>query len=277
MSPPGCRPGAPAERIRGLPAATVALMLVDAHLLVGLGCLVAVAGGCLLWAQVGRVTAVVTAVGRAVVQLALVSLALRGVFAAPAAAAAVLAVMLGAAVVTATGRLTAFPRVAPAVAASCVAGAAVTLGIVFAVPMVDPSTRHLVALSGSVFGGTMTACTLVGRRLADGLRQRRDEVEAWLALGATPRQACVQIARTAVGEALVPALDQTRTVGLVVLPGAFVGALLGGASPASAARFQIVILTGLLTAETVTAVTLAYLLGAPRVLPLPPHPHDAGP
>jgi len=31
--------------------------------------------------------------------------------------------------------------------------------------------------------------------------------------------------------ALVPGLDQTRTVGLVTLPGAFVGVLLAGASP----------------------------------------------
>ncbi|MFI6743032.1 ABC transporter permease [Nonomuraea sp. NPDC050451] len=34
----------------------------------------------------------------------------------------------------------------------------------------------------------------------------------------------------------MPALDQTRTVGLVTLPNAFVGMLLGGASPAVAAR-----------------------------------------
>ncbi|MDT3444610.1 ABC transporter permease [Pseudofrankia sp. BMG5.37] len=249
-------------------------MPVDVRMIVGLGCLLAVAVGCLLWARVDGAAAAVTAVVRAVVQLALVSLALRGVFSAPPAAAAALAVMLGAAVITSTRRLTAFRRPFLAVAGSCVAGAAVTLGIVFAVPVLDLSTRHLIALSGSVFGGTMTACTLVGRRLADGLAQRRDEVEGWLALGATPRQACAPIARRSVGEALVPALDQTRTTGLVTLPGAFVGALLGGASPGDAARFQIVILTGLLTAETIAAVALAYLLGAPRVLPLGPQPSE---
>jgi putative ABC transport system permease protein len=75
------------------------------------------------------------------------------------------------------------------------------------------------------------------------------------------------IARDAAAEALVPALDQTRTVGLVTLPGAFVGALLGGASAEGAARFQLVVLVGLLCAESITAVLLAWLLGAPRVLP----------
>jgi putative ABC transport system permease protein len=34
-----------------------------------------------------------------------------------------------------------------------------------------------------------------------------------------------------------------------------------------AARFQIVVLVGLLCAQSLTAVTLAYLLGAPATLP----------
>jgi putative ABC transport system permease protein len=55
-------------------------------------------------------------------------------------------------------------------------------------------------------------------------------------------------------------------VGLVTLPGAFVGALLGGASATGAARFQIVVLVGLLCAESITATVLAWLLGAPAVL-----------
>lgn len=55
----------------------------------------------------------------------------------------------------------------------------------------------------------------------------------------------------------------------MTLPGAFVGALLGGASAVDAARFQIVVLVGLLCAEAIAAVTLAWLLGAPTTLPEP--------
>jgi putative ABC transport system permease protein len=156
-----------------------------------------------------------------------------------------------------------------AVLAACGAGAAVTIGLICGLPILDRSVRTLVAVSGIVVGGTMTAATLTGRRLLDGLRRRREEIEGWLALGATPRQAVLPIAREAASEALVPAIDQTRTVGLVTLPGAFVGALLGGASAVQAARFQIVVLVGLLCAESITAVVLARLLGAPRTLPEP--------
>ena len=55
----------------------------------------------------------------------------------------------------------------------------------------------------------------------------------------------------------MPALDQTRTVGLVTLPGAFVGVLLGGGSAVQAGATQLLVLVALLAAETIAAaVTL---------------------
>ena len=65
-------------------------------------------------------------------------------------------------------------------------------------------------------------------------------------------------------------LDQTRTTGLVTLPGAFVGALLGGADPTQAARFQLVVLAALLTTQSVVATTIVHTLGAPEQLPSDP-------
>ena len=239
------------------------------RLAVGLAVLLAIALVALSIARVHRRRDVVIAAVRAVVQLAVVALALRGVFAAPIFVVLVLAVMFGVATWTATRRLRGFPGAGWAVAAACGAGAVVVIGLICGLPVLDRSVRTLVAVSGIVVGGTMTAATLTGRRLLDGLRRRREEVEAWLSLGATHRQAVMAIARDAASEALVPALDQTRTVGLVTLPGAFVGALLGGASAVDAARFQIVVLVGLLCAQSITAVSLAWLLGAPRTLPEP--------
>ena len=233
---------------------------------IGVAVLVAIAVGVLTWAGIAQRRAVLVAGARAVVQLAFVASVLRGVFLQPALVVLVVAVMFSVATWTAGRRLRAHEHAPAAVVLSCAAGSVVTIGLVVGVPILSRDVRTLVAVSGIVFGGTMTAATLTGRRLADGLRRRRDEVEAWLSLGATHREAVREIARDAAFEALVPALDQTRTVGLVTLPGAFVGALLGGASAASAARFQIVVLVGLLCAEAITATALAWLLGAPAVL-----------
>jgi putative ABC transport system permease protein len=211
--------------------------------------------------------AVVTASLRAIVQLAIVAAALRGVFAAPISVVAVLAIMFGVAVWTAGRRLRNHPHAVRSAAIACGVGSAVTISVIVGVPALSRDLRTLVAVSGIVIGGTMSAATLTGRRLDDGLRRRRDEVEAWLSLGASPRRAVRDIARDSVFEALVPALDQTRTVGLVTLPGAFVGALIGGGDAVFAARFQVVVLVGLLCAESLAAATLAWLIGAPATLP----------
>jgi putative ABC transport system permease protein len=242
----------------------------DLHLGVGLTLLLAIALAVLSVAGVGQRRAVLLAAIRASVQLALIAAALRGVFAAPATSIAVVTVMFSVATGTAARRLRGQPGATRAVLLACAAGSAVAIGIIVGLPTLSRDVRTLVAVSGIVIGGTMTAATLTGRRLADGIHRRRDEIEAWLSIGATPRQALRDIARYSIVEAIVPVLDTTRTVGLVTLPGAFAGALLGGASAADAARFQITVLIGLLCAETLTATTLAWLLGAPDALPTSP-------
>jgi putative ABC transport system permease protein len=239
----------------------------DVRLATALVLLLVIGLAVLTLADVPQRRAVLTAAARAVVQLTIVALALRGVFAAPVAVIAVLAVMFSVATWTAGRRLRQQAHALRSVVIACGAGATVAVAIIVGLPALTRDLRTLIAVSGIVIGGTMTAATLTGRRFRAGLLARRDEVEGWLSIGATPRQAVRPIAREAVFEALVPALDQTRTVGLVTLPGAFVGALLGGASAALAARFQIVVLVGLLCAEAITAVVLAHLLGAPATLP----------
>lgn len=94
-------------------------------------------------------------------------------------------------------------------------------------------------------------------------------MEGWLALGATPRQATLLQARQAVHSALIPSTDQTKTTGLVTLPGAFVGAIFGGASPLEAGRFQVVVLASIMAAGSITAVALIRSLGNVKVRPEP--------
>ena len=245
-------------------------MTADLRLGIALLLMLGAAAGVLTAAGVRIRRQVVVAAVRATVQLAVIGVVLGLVFRYPVGAAVVLTVMLATATRTAARRLRDLAGSTRAVLAASLAGALCTLVVAFGTGAVVFSVRYVVALSGITLGGTMTACTLAGRHLLSGIRSRREEVEGWLALGATPRQAVRDIARTAAGEALLPAIDQTRTVGLVTLPGAFVGALFGGASPGNAARFQLVVLVGLLAAEGIAAVTLTWLLGAPSPLPLAP-------
>jgi putative ABC transport system permease protein len=72
------------------------------------------------------------------------------------------------------------------------------------------------------------------------------------------------VTKPSIGTALVPALDQTRTVGLVTLPGAFIGVLLGGGSATQAGEIQILVLVGILAAQVVALiVTLEIMVRRP--------------
>ena len=123
----------------------------------------------------------------------------------------------------------------------------------------------LVPVAGILLGGAMTATSLAGRRALDELAARRGEYEAALALGLLERDAALLVARPPAAQALTPALDQTRTVGLVTLPGAFVGVLLGSGDPVQAAAAQVLVLIGLLAAEAVAVVITVELVARGRI------------
>jgi putative ABC transport system permease protein len=83
----------------------------------------------------------------------------------------------------------------------------------------------------------------------------------------TRAQAIAEIIHRRVPEALIPGLDQVRTAGVVTLPGAFIGVLLGGGTPAQAAAAQVLVLLGIMAAQTVTAVVAEHLVMRARLLP----------
>uniref|UniRef100_UPI00110F9FA8 ABC transporter permease n=1 Tax=Streptomyces chryseus TaxID=68186 RepID=UPI00110F9FA8 len=123
----------------------------------------------------------------------------------------------------------------------------------------------LVPVTGILIGGALTATVLGGRRALDELAVRRGEVEAGMALGLPDRDARLEVARPAASDALLPGLDQTRTVGLVTLPGAFVGMLLGGASPLLAGVVQLFVLVALLAVQAVAVAAVLELVARGRL------------
>ncbi|EGD56521.1 ABC transporter permease [Gordonia neofelifaecis] len=241
--------------------------------LVGVLLLAVLATG-VLWAYgVPQRWAPIGAVARGLVQLTVLSVILSGVIRHGALVALFVTVMFGVAVFTATRRLAADGRslwpVLGTVALGMGAGVGAVLVIVFASGALELTARYALALAGIVIGNAMTSATLTGRRLTEAIVDRWTEVEGWLALGATPRQATVSMARQAVHNAMIPATDQAKTTGLVTLPGAFVGAIFGGLSPIEAGRFQIIVLASILAAGAVTSVVIAHVMSPVRTKPVP--------
>ncbi len=202
----------------------------------------------------------VVAVGRAAVQLAAVAVVIAWVFAHPGAAWLYLVVMLAVAAWTAGRRVGLGRATVPALLLAVAAGTVTAVVPVVASGALALGAPTLLPFTAQIIGGTMAAASVTGLRLRDDTRGEWDVVEGWLALGATPRQAVAAHGRRAVARALAPGVDQTRAAGLVTLPGAFVGLLLGGASPAQAAQVQLLVLVGLLAAQAVAGVLTAHLL-----------------
>ncbi len=119
----------------------------------------------------------------------------------------------------------------------------------------------------------MTAATLAGRRAFDELASQSGGYEAALALGMTSPAAALLVLEPTAREALTPGLDQTRTVGLVTLPGAFVGVILGGGTAVEAGAAQLLVLIGLLAAQTLTTATLLRVVAHGAVVRRALRPH----
>ena len=139
------------------------------------------------------------------------------------------------------------------------AGAAATLGLLIVARVIDTSGRVVVPVGGMVVTGAMQGASLTLQRMRDEAASGRRAVEARLALGLASGAAFAPHLRTALRTALIPAIDGTKVVGLISLPGATVGLLLAGVNPLTAIRYQVVVMYMLLGAAAVAGVVAGRL------------------
>ncbi len=217
------------------------------------------AGAVLRWGGLLSPKPVVKATLRAAVQLAVVSAVITAVLASLPLTAAFLVLMAAVATGTSAAR-TKTGRRGVWVGAAILIGTVPAIAVLVVSGLVPLDGIALVPMGGILIGGAMTATTLSVRRALDTLHDRHGEYEAALALGFTEAEAVRELVRRSAAEAMLPALDQTRTVGLVTLPGAFVGMLLGGAPVWQAGALQLVVLLGLLAVEAAAIATVVELV-----------------
>lgn len=247
--------------------------------------LVAFAAGISLWRRLGLERQLAWAAARALVQLLLVGGALTLLFE-PGRSLwwswAWVAGMVAYAGDVARRRAPEVPRFAPLAVAAFAGAAVVTLGVIFGLRVFPLQGRTLVPVAGMMIGNSMTAMVLVARRLVDELRDKRDEVEARLALGQPSRQAAAPYLRIALRSAISPQIETTKATGLVFLPGAMTGLILAGVPPLQAVLVQAVVM--FLILGSVAATTVVVAMGIVRrvftrdhrLLPLGRRPETAG-
>ncbi|RMB60308.1 ABC transporter permease [Tessaracoccus antarcticus] len=230
--------------------------------------LTALGTGALLLGRVRLASQVPWAGIRAAVQLLLISYVVGWAVSSPAWAFALVGVMFIVGVVTTSRRVGLdSPRSFAAAALSMAAGAVPVLVIIFGSGAAPLNGAAIIPLAGILVGNVMTAHTLFARHALADLGSQFDLYEARLALGFHRQVAIREVVRDAVPEALIPALDQTRTAGLVTLPGAYIGVLLGGGSPLQAGAAQVLVLVGVLAGQPLTALVARELMSLGWLLP----------
>jgi putative ABC transport system permease protein len=199
---------------------------------------------------------------RAAVQLAAVGAIVALVFEHGGLAAAFVAVMLTTATFTSGRRLRGVEHARLRAGAAIALGAATGIVPLFVSGAFDLTAREVIPVAGILIGGAMAATSVTGRRLVEQVTDDIAAIETRLALGVPVRQALADAVRRSATTGLIPLIDQTKNVGLVTLPGTFVGLVLGGASAAEAARVQLTVLLALLAVEVVAALTVSRLVVA---------------
>jgi len=126
--------------------------------------------------------------------------------------------------------------------------------------IMDPSAKFIIPLGGMVIGNSMLRCSIAYERLIAEMERSRDEIENYLALGASGVEASRPFVRNSRRAALLPSLDNLKASGVVWIPGLMAGMILAGADPIWAAEIQLVILFMLLSTATLTVIIATELM-----------------
>ena len=185
---------------------------------------------------------------RSVIQLSLIGLILGWIFAQNQAAPiiALLCIMTLIAATAARNRISKrYPGLLLdnliALGTSCWLVTLITVLIILRLtPWYQP--HYIIPLLGLILGNALTGISLASERFIDALHDKRERINASLALGATPHEACREFARSAVRMGMMPTINSMSVVGLVSLPGMMTGQILGGADPTQAVRYQILVM-----------------------------------
>jgi len=118
----------------------------------------------------------------------------------------------------------------------------------------------MIPIGGMIIGNSLNSATLAVNRFTGELSHRKQEVEMYLSLGASPKVATQEAIRTSVKAALIPTINALMMVGLVQLPGVMTGQILAGADPLVAVRYQIMIMYMWVTVSVLTVlITLVFV------------------
>jgi len=118
--------------------------------------------------------------------------------------------------------------------------------------------RYIVPTGSILIGNAMNVSSLAIDRYKGEIKNRRGEIETYLALGARPEIAAAACFKQSILSALIPSIDNMKNLGIVWIPGVMTGMLLGGSDPMEAASIQIAIFTSIFATGMIASSLLLH-------------------
>ncbi len=138
-------------------------------------------------------------------------------------------------------------------------GTFITVGSMLLLRIINTDPKYLIPIAGMIVGNSMNASALALDRIDSEVKNKKAQIEAALALGATSSQAIESSVRATVKASMIPMINLMKIIGLVQLPGAMTGMIIAGASPVSAVIIQIIVIYMLVSAVTISSVLTTIL------------------
>jgi putative ABC transport system permease protein len=142
----------------------------------------------------------------------------------------------------------------PVTFTAMIVGSLFTLAAMLLLDIIPLEARYVIPLAGMIISNSMNASALAIDRLVSDIRSNRPAIETALSLGKSWRVASGKFQRDAATTGMISMLNFMKTVGIVALPGAMTGMILGGAEPLEAVLLQIIVAYMLLSSVTITSV-----------------------
>lgn len=117
------------------------------------------------------------------------------------------------------------------------------------------AARYIIPIMGMVVGNSVNSTIIGIRKFYHSLKENEETFIFNLMCGANLKQATASFMREALREAFNPVIASTATIGLIWLPGMMTGQILGGTNPATAIKYQIIIVISIFAGSVITVFT----------------------
>jgi len=135
----------------------------------------------------------------------------------------------------------------------------VLLAVIQQTPWYQP--QYAIPILSMVIGNTMTAVALALDQLTTQTWQHQAVIENRLALGEGWQEAIGDIKRQSIRVGMIPIINAMAAAGLVNLPGMMTGQILSGTPPTEAVKYQILIMLMIASGAAIASI-IAISLGA---------------